>query len=304
MALEYTRLWSDSPASYTERLGFPAHPGFWFGSMASAQQDSELQHSFGPQEIGFDFLPLELPEAGAAPLPIRPADPLPTFDLESDGPLPELTAVAAELESPPAKPAGPSPNRPAARGGTGRSTGEIWLDGHYIFCVCPDCRAPMTIRCWLMIADCWRLRRVDRAVRAARARGAAPAGRSRESRAARGGCSRAGAASAARSAAQAADGGTSPCSAPAKSRCRSGSGSAGSSRSGGAARYAATAAACASASPPGASSAAARAPAPLFRPLHPASASKVRRRLLLLLPANHSVAGSRRSARIRGSSIC
>src|SRR5438477_3453864 len=37
-----------------------------------------------------------------------------------------------------------------------RLPGEIWLDGNAIFCACPDCRAPMSIRFWLMLADCWR----------------------------------------------------------------------------------------------------------------------------------------------------
>src|SRR6185295_5123833 len=34
--------------------------------------------------------------------------------------------------------------------------GEIWLDGNAIFCACPDCQAPMSVRFWLMLADCWR----------------------------------------------------------------------------------------------------------------------------------------------------
>jgi hypothetical protein len=37
-----------------------------------------------------------------------------------------------------------------------RAPGEIWLDGNAIFCACPDCRAPMSVRYWLMLADCWR----------------------------------------------------------------------------------------------------------------------------------------------------
>src|SRR5437870_10638462 len=37
-----------------------------------------------------------------------------------------------------------------------RLPGEIWLDGNAIFCACPDCRAPMSVRFWLMLADCWR----------------------------------------------------------------------------------------------------------------------------------------------------
>src|SRR4051812_23239458 len=37
-----------------------------------------------------------------------------------------------------------------------RLSGQIWLDGNAIFCACPDCRAPMSVRYWLMLADCWR----------------------------------------------------------------------------------------------------------------------------------------------------
>ena len=33
--------------------------------------------------------------------------------------------------------------------------GTIWLDGESLMCSCPDCLAPVTIRHWLMVADCW-----------------------------------------------------------------------------------------------------------------------------------------------------
>lgn len=33
---------------------------------------------------------------------------------------------------------------------------RFWLDGNAILCACPDCRAPMTVRQWLGLADCWR----------------------------------------------------------------------------------------------------------------------------------------------------
>jgi hypothetical protein len=36
-----------------------------------------------------------------------------------------------------------------------RETGVIWLEGDVLMCACPDCRAPMSIRLWLMVADCW-----------------------------------------------------------------------------------------------------------------------------------------------------
>jgi hypothetical protein len=34
--------------------------------------------------------------------------------------------------------------------------GDIWLSGTSLLCSCPDCTAPMTVRIWLRLADCWR----------------------------------------------------------------------------------------------------------------------------------------------------
>jgi len=36
------------------------------------------------------------------------------------------------------------------------SEGAIWLNGDVLACACPDCGAPMSIRLWLMVADCFR----------------------------------------------------------------------------------------------------------------------------------------------------
>ena len=36
------------------------------------------------------------------------------------------------------------------------ATGDIWVSGNVLLCQCPDCAAPMTIRLWLELADCWR----------------------------------------------------------------------------------------------------------------------------------------------------
>lgn len=42
----------------------------------------------------------------------------------------------------------------------GRASGDeqagVWLDGEVLACACPDCNAPMSIRLWLMLADCFR----------------------------------------------------------------------------------------------------------------------------------------------------
>ena len=109
--------------------------------MASAQQDSELQHSFGPGEVGFDFLPLDVPAAGAPPVPTSPRNVLPVLDLNGTGPLPELAAGNGA-----AKGAGRSNGQAlAARSETAtKAPGKIWLEGDAIFCACPDCRAPRT----------------------------------------------------------------------------------------------------------------------------------------------------------------
>ena len=38
----------------------------------------------------------------------------------------------------------------------GQQDGSIWLDGDVLACACPDCGAPMSIRLWLLLADCLR----------------------------------------------------------------------------------------------------------------------------------------------------
>lgn len=47
---------------------------------------------------------------------------------------------------------------PVGDPGQGGPAGEagIWLDGDVLACACPDCGAPMSIRLWLMVADCFR----------------------------------------------------------------------------------------------------------------------------------------------------
>lgn len=39
---------------------------------------------------------------------------------------------------------------------TSRNNQGIWLNGDVLTCACPECGAPMSIRLWLMVADCWR----------------------------------------------------------------------------------------------------------------------------------------------------
>ena len=35
-------------------------------------------------------------------------------------------------------------------------SGAVWVQGNSVLCACPDCRAPMSVRLWLMVADCWK----------------------------------------------------------------------------------------------------------------------------------------------------
>ena len=36
------------------------------------------------------------------------------------------------------------------------SAGKFWFRGNSLLCACPDCAAPMTVRTWIGLADCWR----------------------------------------------------------------------------------------------------------------------------------------------------
>ncbi|NMC19137.1 MAG: hypothetical protein GYA33_01845, partial [Thermogutta sp.] len=44
----------------------------------------------------------------------------------------------------------------SAQRGSPESPTEIWLDGGVLACACLRCGAPMSIRLWLRMADCWR----------------------------------------------------------------------------------------------------------------------------------------------------
>jgi hypothetical protein len=60
-------------------------------------------------------------------------------DLASDAPLPEVDVL----------PIAGAASSPAAQT-------MFWLEGDALMCACPDCHAPMSVRLWLMIAECWR----------------------------------------------------------------------------------------------------------------------------------------------------
>jgi hypothetical protein len=96
-------------------------------------------------------VPLRVPSAPSGTA--GRAERLPVVDLQSQDPLPPLpashvapgwlddnvTALIADEDS-------------SARTDV---TGMFWLNGDVLLCACPDCGAPMTVRLWLMLADCW-----------------------------------------------------------------------------------------------------------------------------------------------------
>ncbi|MGI8980488.1 MAG: prenyltransferase/squalene oxidase repeat-containing protein [Pirellulaceae bacterium] len=121
--------------------------------MATQAKDSELQHSFGPQEIGFDYLPLELTPSDGVAVRTQPAAKVPYIDLNSNTPFELPEAPPEPASSPP--PASRPPRKANGKPHPDRSPGTLWLEGDVLMCACPDCRAPMSVRLWLMAADCW-----------------------------------------------------------------------------------------------------------------------------------------------------
>ncbi|MCA9143378.1 MAG: hypothetical protein KDB05_11360 [Planctomycetales bacterium] len=103
--------------------------------MANSDHDSDLYISFSPIDAVDSTIET----------PIQPA--FRTIDFDSTEPLDlpdESSSVAA--------------SKPDSATGTvpsGLTSGQLWLNGGVLMCACPDCRAPMSIRFWLMIADCW-----------------------------------------------------------------------------------------------------------------------------------------------------
>lgn len=118
-------------------------------AMAQGHHDSSFELTFVPISGGGSTAPLDAdaPQPGA----------MPVLDLDSSGPLPaDLPEVP--LPGPPEVSAGESLaaaafDRQDKR--RGRAPGSLWLQGDVVMCACPDCSAPMSVRMWLMIADCW-----------------------------------------------------------------------------------------------------------------------------------------------------
>jgi hypothetical protein len=107
--------------------------------MPPVNQNSDLLFDFGPRGLG--DAPLDWVPADSQTFDSQVGPPLPTFDLSSTEPLP--AALAGSAGGVPASSNSASPNA------------GFWLDGDVLMCPCPECRAPMSVRVWLMVADCW-----------------------------------------------------------------------------------------------------------------------------------------------------
>lgn len=124
--------------------------------MSQQRRDSELQHSFAAGEMGFDFVPLEDPKVPGGPVPVLPSTNVPSLSLSSDSAL--LSASGSlPITSPPerAKTANTGATLGISHTRSTRTPSRFWLDGDAIMCACPECNSPVTVRTWLMMADCW-----------------------------------------------------------------------------------------------------------------------------------------------------
>ncbi len=83
-------------------------------------------------------------------------------DITSDTPLPELSGLPGSTVDAESGRAGrdtveaSSQHKPVAASAPVPPKTMFWLQGDVLMCACPDCGAPMTVRLWLLIADCWR----------------------------------------------------------------------------------------------------------------------------------------------------
>jgi hypothetical protein len=118
--------------------------------MALGQQDSSFELAFVPYGNADGGAPRADALGSPRDLPLldlNSTDPLPN-DLP-DTPLPTFFPSAPQGESFAALSLGLTHNGP-------RAPGSLWLQGDVLMCACPECAAPMSVRVWLMIADCWK----------------------------------------------------------------------------------------------------------------------------------------------------
>lgn len=103
--------------------------------MPNSDHDSDLYVSFGP----IDWVDSTIDTPAQASFRVVDFDSTEPLDLPDESP---YLAASRHDDGTETIPSGLSP-------------GQLWLNGGVLMCACPDCRAPMSIRFWLMIADCW-----------------------------------------------------------------------------------------------------------------------------------------------------
>ena len=115
--------------------------------MAHAHHDSSFELTLLPVGGGDTFVPNDLPQK---------VNEIPMLELDSTGPLPtfddvQLPTIETRIPDSPSLAAMSLPSS-----GNRRAPGSLWLQGDVLMCPCPDCHAPMSVRTWLMVADCWK----------------------------------------------------------------------------------------------------------------------------------------------------
>ena len=111
--------------------------------MSTAHQHSDLLFDFGPRGQTGDAAPVDWVPKEVTTFDANIPPSIPTFTFSSLDPLP------APVVAPPSPPT-PEPLPNAAKAPSG-----FWLNGDVVMCTCPDCRSPMSVRLWLMLAECW-----------------------------------------------------------------------------------------------------------------------------------------------------
>lgn len=89
----------------------------------------------------------------------KPAPPMKRVDLHSEAPLPPLKPIWKSNVSL----IDQSFSTKLVQQDTGESirmsvespNGRVWVEGNSLFCACPGCAAPVSVRMWLLTADCW-----------------------------------------------------------------------------------------------------------------------------------------------------
>jgi hypothetical protein len=117
--------------------------------------------ALGHRDSSFELAFIPVGENGhAAPMepPALPTSDVPLLHLNSSDPLPAELPPSEIVEAQPAwqGESFAAQSLRLADEGAGRAPRSLWLEGDVLMCACPECAAPMSVRVWLMAADCWK----------------------------------------------------------------------------------------------------------------------------------------------------